>query len=188
MLSALFQRLISPCILYLTLATAIWQARYITPFFFTYGLLGLLGFYLTRAIYYAVSREWTLDSLGKRAWRMTDYSPFGIYTLVRALRDFSRYRNHEFWWKNFLGYGNPRNPYTVEGIVFGERIVFTSDEENIKAVLATQFQDYGKGPQFRKEWKDFLGLSMFFHVVLRSIVSRTYIMDRYLYDGWRYVA
>ncbi len=27
--------------------------------------------------------------------------------------------------------------------------------------MATQFQDFGKGPQFRKEWKDFLGLSIF---------------------------
>ena len=46
-------------------------------------------------------------------------------------------------------------------MTIGQRIIFTSDEENIKAILATQFQDYGKGPQFRKEWKDFLGLSIF---------------------------
>ena len=61
--------------------------------------------------------------------------------------------------KSFHENGNPKNPYTVEAITIGERIVFTADEENIKAILATQFQDYGKGPQFRKEWKEFLGLS-----------------------------
>jgi hypothetical protein len=55
---------------------------------------------------------------------------------------------------------NPHNRYTVESIAIGERMIFTSDEENIKAVLATQFSDFGKGPQFRKEWKEFLGLSM----------------------------
>ena len=52
-------------------------------------------------------------------------------------------------------------PYTVEAITVGERIIFTADEENVKAILATQFNDFGKGPQFRKEWKDFLGLSIF---------------------------
>jgi hypothetical protein len=29
----------------------------------------------------------------------------------------------------------------------------------MKAVLATNFGNFGKGPQFRKDWKDFLGLS-----------------------------
>lgn len=47
----------------------------------------------------------------------------------------------------------------MEAITIRERIIFTSDEENVKAILATQFQDYGKGPQFRKDWKEFLGLS-----------------------------
>ncbi|KAK0846669.1 hypothetical protein LTR03_006750 [Friedmanniomyces endolithicus] len=40
-------------------------------------------------------------------------------------------------------------------------MIFTADEENIKAILASQFADYGKGPQFRIEWKEFLGLSIF---------------------------
>lgn len=31
-------------------------------------------------------------------------------------------------------------------------MIFTADEENVKAILATQFQEYGKGPQFRIEW------------------------------------
>ena len=37
----------------------------------------------------------------------------------------------------------------------------TADPENIKAMLATQFQDYGKGPAFHAEWSDFLGDSIF---------------------------
>lgn len=40
------------------------------------------------------------------------------------------------------------------------RLVLTADEENIKAILATQFGDYGKGAQFNSEWHDFLGDSM----------------------------
>lgn len=60
------------------------------------------------------------------------------------------------------GENGKKFPYTVETITIGGRLVLTADEENVKAILATQFADYGKGPQFRKEWKDFLGLSRFF--------------------------
>lgn len=62
-------------------------------------------------------------------------------------------------------------PYTVETITIGGRLVLTADEENVKAILATQFADYGKGPQFRKEWKDFLGLSKFFFSFLSHLRS-----------------
>lgn len=80
----------------------------------------------------------------------------------------------------FGGSGNPKNPYTVESITVGERIIFTADEENIKAILATQFQDFGKGAQFQKEWNDFLGHS-------RCIADGPYprnllIILRHLYD------
>lgn len=63
---------------------------------------------------------------------------------------------------NTGGENGKKFPYTVETITIGGRLVLTADEENVKAILATQFADYGKGPQFRKEWKDFLGLSKFF--------------------------
>ena len=56
----------------------------------------------------------------------------------------------------------------MEAITIRERIIFTSDEENVKAILATQFQDYGKGPQFRKDWKEFLGLSESFLIAVEG--------------------
>jgi cytochrome P450 len=37
----------------------------------------------------------------------------------------------------------------------------TADEANIKAILATQFADYGKGADFNRDWHDFLGDSIF---------------------------
>lgn len=37
----------------------------------------------------------------------------------------------------------------------------TRDDVNIKAILATQFSDYGKGENFNKDWHDFLGNSIF---------------------------
>ena len=52
--------------------------------------------------------------------------------------------------------------YTCElHLLAAERVIFTADVENIKAILTTQFQDYGKGEQFHREWKDFLGNSIF---------------------------
>lgn len=41
------------------------------------------------------------------------------------------------------------------------RTIFTADPENIKAVLTTQFSNYGKGESFHREWKEFLGDSIF---------------------------
>jgi cytochrome P450 len=37
----------------------------------------------------------------------------------------------------------------------------TRDDINIKAILATQFSDYGKGQRFNEEWHEFLGDSIF---------------------------
>jgi cytochrome P450 len=41
------------------------------------------------------------------------------------------------------------------------RVIFTADPENIKAILTTQFAEYGKGEQFHKEWEPFLGDGIF---------------------------
>lgn len=43
----------------------------------------------------------------------------------------------------------------------GQRFIFTADVENIKAILATQFNDYGKGEPFHRDWHEFLGDSIF---------------------------
>ena len=116
------------------------------------------------------------------------YVPFGLLSLFRAIWYFSHYRNHEFWWKMFTEGGNPKKPYTVETLIIGERIIFTADEENIKAILATQFQDYGKGKQFQKEWDDFLGHSK--SLLVERVRGRLQVLTvrRYLHHRWRAVA
>jgi cytochrome P450 len=43
----------------------------------------------------------------------------------------------------------------------GARVILTADSENIKAILSTQFDDYGKGEDFRNVWGAFLGNSIF---------------------------
>lgn len=67
-------------------------------------------------------------------------------------------RNFEHWRDNYFG---AAGRWTVESRVFNQRIVFTADTENIKAILATQFADFGKGEPFHAEWSDFLGDSIF---------------------------
>ena len=49
----------------------------------------------------------------------------------------------------------------MEANVASERLLFTADTENIKAILTTQFADYGKGEPFHNDWKDFLGDGIF---------------------------
>jgi len=66
---------------------------------------------------------------------------------------------HENWTSMFKKYARP-GQYTVEAGI-GERVILTAEPENIKAILATQFKDYGKGEQFRKDWHAFLGNGIF---------------------------
>jgi cytochrome P450 len=70
---------------------------------------------------------------------------------------------YEFWDWMFSDTGSAeKGSYTAElRILASSRVIFTADVENTKAILTTQFQDYGKGEQFHGEWKDFLGDSIF---------------------------
>lgn len=67
------------------------------------------------------------------------------------------------WLDEFLKLGAADNHnYTMELRLLSDiRVIMTADPENIKAVLTTQFSDYGKGEQFHKEWEAFLGDSIF---------------------------
>lgn len=142
----------------------------------------VLGTYLVKTLDH-LDRERRIRQLGKRATSLRTHTPFNIGVLLQVLWYLSKHRTHEYWWKmfgkrpgggggNMGGENGKKFPYTVETITIGGRLVLTADEENVKAILATQFADYGKGPQFRKEWKDFLGLSKFFfsfHFILYLI-------------------
>jgi cytochrome P450 len=73
--------------------------------------------------------------------------------------------------------------FTGEGQLAGRRTIFTADPENIKAILATQFSDYGKGQPFHRTWEDFLGDSIFttdgdlWHAS-RQLIRPQFIRDR----------
>lgn len=73
--------------------------------------------------------------------------------------------------------------YTVEANVAGTTIVLTAEPENIKALLSTQFADFGKGESFNQDTRDFLGDSIFstdgdlWHAS-RQLIRPQFIKDR----------
>ena len=154
-------RVWTPALLYILFASATWVTRHAVHSTFAYVALAVSTLYIAQILLGAAEKERKIDALGRRAPSTRPWTPWNLGMLYTAIRHFMSNRN-DVWWRGiFHKNGNPKLPYTVEAITVGDRIVFTADEENIKAILATQFQDYGKGPQFRKEWADFLGLSIF---------------------------
>jgi len=62
------------------------------------------------------------------------------------------------------------------------RVIFTAEPENIKAILATQFSDYGKGKPFHEDWKGFLGDSIFTTDLDQWHNSRQLIRPQFIKD------
>lgn len=146
MLSTFLDRAWTPTALYALFAYLAWSLRSLTNETLCYGLLAALTAYYGNVIFKAISHELKVDSLGKRAPVKRSLTPFNLGTLFEAVYYFSHHRNHEFWWAMF----RQGEVTTVESDVLAGRLIFTADEENIKAILATQFADYGKGEQFQK--------------------------------------
>lgn len=107
----------------------------------------------------------------------------GLDLIYRGVTAAVHNRSLQFWEYLFSTFGLPGSPYTVEAQVGPHRFIFTADPENIKAILTTQFEDYGKGQRFHEEWKDFLGDSIFttdgeqWHDS-RSLIRPQFIKDR----------
>ncbi len=81
----------------------------------------------------------------------------GIDAVYWLLKNASRY-NDVAAWRTWFEQLNSR---TVEVNLGGERTILTDDPEIMKAVLATQFSDFGKGQNFHDDWHEFLGDSIF---------------------------
>ncbi|KAK0617932.1 cytochrome P450 [Bombardia bombarda] len=94
---------------------------------------------------------------GLRPPKLPSRVPLGLDTLYMTMSNMKQHTNLEYWRWIF----DQTKSATAEMRVVGRRIVFTIDPENIKALLATQFADFGKGELFHREWKDFLGDSIF---------------------------
>ncbi|KAF1809375.1 cytochrome P450 [Eremomyces bilateralis CBS 781.70] len=125
-------------------------------------VLILLGaFLVVRHVTLTAYADYKIRKLGHRAPSRFTFVPFGLNFIYSAIKAAREHKNLELWRDLMLNYGNKNNPYTVESSAGGRRIILTADPDNIKAILATQFGDYGKGEPFHQEWKDFLGDSIF---------------------------
>ncbi|KAF2152710.1 cytochrome P450 [Myriangium duriaei CBS 260.36] len=127
-------------------------------------LLGLgAALFLLHLVYAHIRLERKIKALGggRGPSYRSSWIPWGIGFVRNNLKHASAYEDHEFWSTTMKENGNPNRPWTFEVNLVGQRTLFTADEDNIKAILATQFQDYGKGEDFRKDFHDFLGDSIF---------------------------
>lgn len=91
--------------------------------------------------------------------RAHTWAPFGLDFLYRAVKATFAHQIPEFWSQILSSAKRPSDlppPTTVDCRVTGERIVLTIDPENVKALLAAQFNEYGKSefstPTGRTSW------------------------------------
>ena len=107
-----------------------------------------------------IHRRIALRKLGSRAPCVPHYLPFGVDVGYRNIKHSQASTDLDFWSWVFSHCPSP-NSATAEFDVGGDRFIVTAEPENIKAVLATQFADFGKGKPFHDDWKDFLGDGIF---------------------------
>ncbi|TFB06368.1 Cytochrome P450 52A1 [Trichoderma ghanense] len=101
-----------------------------------------------------------IKSIGNYAHTLQPRLPFGLDFIYYGIRSTIAHKNLELWRDIFFA-NSTYTTYTCEMRVLNERVIFTVDPENVKAVLATQFHDFGKGPGFKDEWAELLGDSIF---------------------------
>ncbi|KAK2610967.1 hypothetical protein N8I77_004352 [Diaporthe amygdali] len=122
------------------------------------------GVYVVYACIQRLYEEYRVDQLGPRALKISHKLPWALDFIYAAIQATIHHKNLENWQEFFTkaGAGSSGNSaYTVEVHALVRRVVFTADPENIKAILATQFGEFGKGEQFHEEWEEFLGDSIF---------------------------
>lgn len=122
----------------------------------------LVGALAALYISYTVARKFYINAkinkMGARAPVRKSYLPWHIDIIWEAVQSALDDKIYEMW-TDMFNKECPTGRYTVElGVV--DRLIMTAEPENIKAILATQFKDYGKGEQFTKDWYNFLGHGM----------------------------
>lgn len=101
-----------------------------------------------------------IAKLGSLVPKVRSYFPFGVDIIYRSIHNSLNDTDTDFW--EWLFTWSPSEHSKTIGVdLIRQRWIFTADPENIKAVLATQFQDFGKGEPFHQDTKPFLGDSIF---------------------------
>jgi cytochrome P450 len=124
-----------------------------------YLLLGAAALYFAYNIVLKLQKDAHIRKLGARAPIRRSYLPWSVDFAYDVLKNAMNNQMLEMWQEAFAKSAGP-GQYTLEAGV-GERVILTAEPENIKAILATQFKDYGKGEAFRKDWYSFLGNGIF---------------------------
>ncbi|KAK3683827.1 cytochrome P450 [Podospora appendiculata] len=88
----------------------------------------------------------------------------------------------------------PECPNCVEISTFGVvRFLMTQEPEHVKTILATKFNDFGKGPRFHDTWSPFLGDSIFTtdgqtwadsRALIRPMFIKDRVRDLEIFDRW----
>ncbi|KAF4979282.1 hypothetical protein FZEAL_4481 [Fusarium zealandicum] len=117
-------------------------------------LIAYVGYYIACRTHEHIR----IRRLGHYGPYLRTYAPWGLDILVKNVTATVKNQDIAFFRNTIFG---KLNSWTVETRLLGVRTIFTADPANLKAILATQFGDYGKGKPFHREWSDFLGDSIF---------------------------
>lgn len=132
-------------------------------YFFAHPFLSSLLLIISSCLYFAINnllQNRAIAKLGSFAPKIRSYLPLGADVLYRSIHHSSNNTDIDFWeW--LFSWSSNEHSKTIEVDIARRRWIFTADPDNIKAILATQFQDFGKGKQFHEDWKPFLGDSIF---------------------------
>ncbi|KAK7745336.1 hypothetical protein SLS53_002832 [Cytospora paraplurivora] len=149
-------------------------------------ILLLVGAYIVYSWVQQIHESYRLKHIGARAQCIPTKLPWALDLIYHTVRAGSRHKNLEKWLEHFKQSGTDTDgngTFTMEFRALGRRAVFTADPENIKAILTTQFAEFGKGEIFHKEWREFLGDSIFVtdgHMwhTSRQLLKPQFIRDR----------
>ncbi|KAI9820042.1 MAG: hypothetical protein M1827_006613 [Pycnora praestabilis] len=109
----------------------------------------------------------------------------GLDLIIKALR---LMHSHQFfeWSRNLLNVPGR----TTELHMLSVRLIMTDDVENIKAIMSTQFSDFGKGELVHKVYDNVLGDSIFASEVPPNLEIRSMYADQasHIADGDEWLA
>lgn len=126
------------------------------------AFLSLLGLFIFFCVFRKLQASAQIARLGARAPKIGFRLPYALDFVYKSQLASLANDDIQFWDACITQAGGKRNVKTAEldaGI--STRVILTQDPENIKALLTSQFADYGKGEPFHKEWKELLGDSIF---------------------------
>lgn len=135
------------------------------------SLRGILAFLIVAQVITTYIKRWQeharIRAIGPRAPNVPTKLPWALDIIYGVVQATIHHKNLEKWHDFFHLSGTDTKEnggsgsFTSELRAMNRRTVFTADPENIKAILATQFGDFGKGAIFHQEWEPFLGDSIF---------------------------